>query len=154
MCFGTRGVVLCNSRDVKIVQDAGSIFNAGGKGNETVGGKKGYIYSSSCDFLVLLVRYGNFDSYPAFCWLMNTKQPTFHVARPPGTSWMRSLETRFCTPAAESLRRPASLLHVTPLSQLRPCESRSTLHRSQVVITVQPSITATDTPGGGNSTRN
>ena len=86
MCFGTRGNVLCKSRDVKIVKDAGGVFNTGGKENEGVGGKKGYIYSSSCDFLVQLVRYDNFDSYPAFCWLTNTKRPSFHLAHPPGTS--------------------------------------------------------------------
>jgi hypothetical protein len=27
VCFGTRGIVLCKSRDVEIVQDAGGVFN-------------------------------------------------------------------------------------------------------------------------------
>ena len=27
VCFGTSGVVLCKSRDVKIVQDAGGVVN-------------------------------------------------------------------------------------------------------------------------------
>ena len=27
VCFGTRSVVLCKSRDVEIVQDAGGVFN-------------------------------------------------------------------------------------------------------------------------------
>jgi len=27
VCFGTRVVVLCKSRDVEIVQDAGGVFN-------------------------------------------------------------------------------------------------------------------------------
>jgi len=27
VCFGTRGVVVCKSRDVEIVQDAGGVFN-------------------------------------------------------------------------------------------------------------------------------
>jgi len=40
VCFGTRGVVLCKSRDVEIVQDAGSVFNMGRKENGCVGGKK------------------------------------------------------------------------------------------------------------------
>ena len=40
MCFGTRGVVLCKSRDVKRVQDAGSVFDMGGKANGGEGGKK------------------------------------------------------------------------------------------------------------------
>jgi len=83
--FGTRGVVSCQSRDVEIVQDAGGLFHTGGKENEDVGGKKGYIYPSSCDFLVQHVRYDNFDSYPAFCWLTNTKQPSLHPAQAPGT---------------------------------------------------------------------
>jgi len=49
VCFGTRGVVLCKSRDVEIVQDAGGVFYTGRKENGGVGGKTGYIYSSSCD---------------------------------------------------------------------------------------------------------
>ena len=44
------------------------MFNTGGKENGGVGRKKGYIYSSSRDFLVHVSRYDNFDSYPAFCW--------------------------------------------------------------------------------------
>ena len=39
VCFGTRGVVLCKSCDVKIVQDAGSVFDTGRKDNGGVGGK-------------------------------------------------------------------------------------------------------------------
>jgi len=54
-----RYVFLCKSRDVDIVQDAGGMFATGGKENGGVGGKKGYIYSSSCDFLVQLVLLGN-----------------------------------------------------------------------------------------------
>jgi len=54
VCIGTRGVVLGKSRDVEIVQDAGSVFNMGGKENGGVGGKKGYIYSSSCDLIHIL----------------------------------------------------------------------------------------------------
>jgi hypothetical protein len=52
VCFGTRGVVLCKSRDVEIVQNAASVFNTRGKDNGGVGKKKGYMYSSSGDFLV------------------------------------------------------------------------------------------------------
>ena len=74
------------SRDVKIVQDAGGVFNRIGNENEGVGGMKGYIYSSSCDFLVQLERYDDFDPYPAFCWLTNTKRRSLHLAQPPGTS--------------------------------------------------------------------
>jgi len=65
VCSETRGVVLCKSRDVDIIQDPGGVFNMGGKEKGGVGGKKGYIYLSSSDFLVQLVRYNDFDSYPA-----------------------------------------------------------------------------------------
>jgi len=86
VCFGMRGIVFCKSLDVEIVQDAGGVFNMGGVENEGGGGKKRYIYSSSCDFLVQLVRYHNLDSYPAFCRLTNTKWPSLHLAQRPGTS--------------------------------------------------------------------
>jgi len=43
VCFGSRGIVLCKSRDVEIVQDAGSVFHTGRKENGGVGGKKEYI---------------------------------------------------------------------------------------------------------------
>jgi len=55
--FGTRGVVLGKSRDVQIVQDGGGGYDPGGKEKGGVGGKKGYIYSSSGNFSVQLVRY-------------------------------------------------------------------------------------------------
>jgi hypothetical protein len=29
VCFETRGVVVCKSRDIEIVQDAGGVFNCG-----------------------------------------------------------------------------------------------------------------------------
>ena len=51
VCFGMRGVVLCKSRNVEIVQDAAGVFDTGGKQNGGVGWMKGYIYSSSGDFL-------------------------------------------------------------------------------------------------------
>jgi len=86
VCFGTRGVVLGKSHDVKIVQDAGGVYNTGGTENGGVGGKKGYIYSSSDDFLVQPVKYDPFDSYPEFCWLMNSKRPSHHFVQRPGTS--------------------------------------------------------------------
>jgi len=69
-----------------IVQDAGGLLNMGGKENGGVDGKNGYIYPSTCDFLIQLVRYDYFDSYPAICWLMKTIQRSLHVAQPPGTS--------------------------------------------------------------------
>ena len=56
VCFGTRRDVLFKSRDVKIVQAAGSVFNTEGTDNGGVGGMKGYIYLSTCDFLVRLVQ--------------------------------------------------------------------------------------------------
>ena len=63
----TEMFLLMKSRDVERVQDAGSVFNTGGKENGGVGEKIGFIYSSSYDFLVQHVRYDNFESYPSFC---------------------------------------------------------------------------------------
>ena len=86
MCFGMTHVVLCKSHDVEIVHDAGGAFNMGTDENGCVGGKKGYIHSSSCDFLVQFVRYGNFDEYLAFCCLTKTKWSSNYLTQPPGTS--------------------------------------------------------------------
>ena len=86
MCFGTRGAVFGKSRDVEVVQDAGGVYDMGGKETGGVGGKKGYIFSSSSDSLVLLARCDTFGSYPAFLWLTNTKRPSIHHAQLPGTS--------------------------------------------------------------------
>jgi hypothetical protein len=47
-----RGIVLCKSGVVERVQDPGSVSNTGGKQNGGEGRKMGYIYLSSCDFLV------------------------------------------------------------------------------------------------------
>jgi hypothetical protein len=52
VCFGTRGVELCKSRDVEIVQDAAGVFIMRGQDNGSVGGKKEYIYATSGNFLV------------------------------------------------------------------------------------------------------
>jgi len=41
---------------VAVCSIAGGVFNMGGKENGGVGGKKGYIYSSSCD-LVHILRF-------------------------------------------------------------------------------------------------
>jgi len=87
-----------------------------------------------------------------FCWVMNTKRPSVHLPQPLGTIWMRILEMRFSTCTEECLRRRALLLHHTPLLPLKPHASRSTLSSSQVVPTVQPLNTATNTPSGGKST--
>jgi len=43
---------------VKRVEDAGGVLNTGGKGNGGEGGKKGYIYSSSCDLIHVLSFVG------------------------------------------------------------------------------------------------
>jgi len=77
---------LCKAPDVEIVQDAGGVFNTEGKENGSLGGKEGYIYSSSCNSLIQLARHENFESYPAFHWLMNKTQPSIHLAEPPATS--------------------------------------------------------------------
>jgi hypothetical protein len=50
-----RSVIVCKSRVVKRVQDAGGVFNTGGKQNGGDRGMMGYIYSSSSDFMVQLV---------------------------------------------------------------------------------------------------
>jgi len=52
------GVGLCKSQDFEIVQDAGGVFNMGGKENGGVGGKKGYIDMSSCDLIHILHYVG------------------------------------------------------------------------------------------------
>jgi len=80
-----RFVVLCKSRDIEVGQDAGGVLNTCEKENGGIGGKKGDIYPSSCDFLFQLVTYDDFDSYPAFCWLMNTKWFKHHLAQEVGT---------------------------------------------------------------------
>jgi hypothetical protein len=49
---------VCKSCDFEIVQDAGGVFNTGGKENGGVGGKNGYIYSSSCDLVHILRLVG------------------------------------------------------------------------------------------------
>jgi hypothetical protein len=49
-------VVVCKSHYCEIVQDSGGEFNNGGNENGGVGGKKGYAYSSFCDFLVEFLR--------------------------------------------------------------------------------------------------
>ena len=85
MCFAMRSDVLCKSCDVEIAQDAGGVYKTGGKEKGGVGGKKGYIFSSSCDFLVQLVRYDYFDSHPAFCWIMSRTWPSLHLAQPRGS---------------------------------------------------------------------
>jgi hypothetical protein len=59
VCFGTRGIVLCKSHVVDRVQNAGGMYNMGRKWNGGEGEKKGYIYPSSCDFLVQLVLLVN-----------------------------------------------------------------------------------------------
>jgi len=100
------------------------------------------------------VRYDNFNSYPAFFWLTNTKQPSLHLPQLPGTSWMRSPEMRFSTRGEERLQHQGLLLHHTQLFPLRPCASQSKLSSSHVVPTVQPSNMVSNTPSGGESTRN
>ena len=49
-----QGIVLWKSRNVEGVEDAGGVSNTGEKENGGVGGKKGYIYSSSCDLIHIL----------------------------------------------------------------------------------------------------
>jgi len=137
-----------------MVQDAGRVFDTGEKEKWGVGGKKGYIYSSSCEFLVWLVRYDNFDSYPVFWWLMNTNWPSLRLAQSPGTPWMRCLDTRFSTCGEESSWHWALLLDHTPLLPLRPHATQSKQSSFQVAATVQPSNPAINMPSGGKRTAN
>jgi len=67
VCFKTRGVILCESRDVEKVQDAGGVSNMWGKENGGLGGKKGYIYSSAHDLIHILCFVGKWtQNGPAF----------------------------------------------------------------------------------------
>jgi len=138
VCFRTSGVVLCKSRDVEIVQDAAGVFNMAGKDNTGVGGRKGYIYWISGNFLIE-------GSTCEFCCLTNTKRCSIHFAAPRGTSWTTSLETRFSIHGEDSLQRRVLHYHLILLLPLGPHASRSKLSRSQIVPTMQPSNTATNT---------
>jgi len=117
-------------------------------------GKQGYIYLSSGDFLVQLVRYKNFDSYSVLWWLTNTKRASHQLAQLPRSWLTTSLDTRLSTCSEDNFPRRVLLLHKTPLFPLRPGASRSKLSSSQVVPTVQASNTATNTPSSGDSIRN
>ena len=149
--FGMRGIIVCKWCDFEIVQDAGGEFNASGLQNGHVGDEMRYIYSSSANFLIQLVRYDTFNWYPACCWLTNTKWPSLHFAQSQCTAWMTSLKKRFRACCEESLRLLALLLHHTPPLPLRPVASRSKLSSAQVVPTVQPSNTRTNTLSGGKT---
>jgi len=70
-----QGVVLRNSRGVEIVQDAGGVYNTGGKGNEAVGRKKGYVYSSFCDFIHILRFVGSWTQNGPTFILHNHQAP-------------------------------------------------------------------------------
>jgi len=54
-----RGILSGKLGVLERVHDAGSLFNTGEKQDGDEGGKKGYISSSSCDILVLLVLLVN-----------------------------------------------------------------------------------------------
>jgi hypothetical protein len=75
-CIEMRGVGVNQLCNVDIDQHEGGELNEGRKEKEGVGGKKKYIYSSS---LVQHMGHDNFDSYLAFCWLMNTQCPSLHL---------------------------------------------------------------------------
>jgi len=144
-----RGVVLFKSCDVEICLDSGGVLNTEWKQNGAVGGKKGYIYLSFWEFLVQLVRYENFGSYPALCWLMNTKWPSLHLAHPQGTSWIRNIEIRFGTPGEESFLCQALCLQCISCLVLRPHASWSKLSGSPVVPTMETFKMPTNMPSSG-----
>jgi len=60
-------------------QNAVGVYNTGGQENGGVGSQKGYIFSSSRDFLVQ-------GSTCEFCWLTNTKWTSLHLSELPATS--------------------------------------------------------------------
>ena len=82
VCYGTRGVVLCKSRDVQIDQDAGRVFNCW-RCVQYRGKREWRCRREEGIYILEFLRFG---SYPAFSWLMNTKRPSLHLAQPPGTS--------------------------------------------------------------------
>jgi hypothetical protein len=43
----------------------------------------------------IYIRVPAISWFNLFCGLTNSKQPSLHLAEPPGTVWMRSLKTRF-----------------------------------------------------------
>ena len=140
LCFGTRGVVLFKSRNVKKVADAGGVFNC-----------CRWLYyrrKKESRFMleegIYLLEFLRFGSYAAFRWLMNTQRPSPHLAQPPGLSWMRSRKMRFNTCGEDSLRRWALPWHLIPLLPLRHRASQTKVSSYQVAPIVQPSNTATN----------
>jgi len=112
------------------------------------------IYLSSCNFLVQLVKYDNFDSYPMFCWSTNTIRPSLHHAQ--ATSHLMNQEP---WDKIEYLQwgmfmMPWVALHYTPLVTLRPHASQSKLRWSKVVPIVQSSNKATHKPSNQTTTHN
>jgi len=109
---------------------------------------------------VLAGRRDIYTRVSAICWfnlycsLTNMKRPSRHFAQLPRTALMISLQTRFISCGEESLWHWALLLPHKPLLQFRPCAFRSILSSFQVVPTVQPSNTATNTPSSGHCTCN
>jgi len=93
---------------------------------------------------IYILKFLQFDSYPGFCWLMNTQQPSLHLGQPLGTSWMMSFKMRFSISDEDSLRCRVLVWYLIPLLGLRPHASRSKLSSSLIVPTVQPSNTATN----------
>jgi len=140
VCFGTRGVVLCKSRDFEIVQNADGVFICW-RCVEFQRKRESRCRREDGIYRLGFLRFG---SYPVVCWLMNPKRPSLHLAQPPGSSGMRSLGTGFSTRGEDTFQPWALLWHHIPLLPLRPRASRHKLSSSQVVPTVQPSITATN----------
>jgi len=84
VCCGTRGVVLCNSHDVEIVQDAGSVFNPGRTDNGAVG-RKNIQWKGWQEEVIYILEFLRSNSYLALCWLINRKRPSLHLAQPPSS---------------------------------------------------------------------
>jgi hypothetical protein len=58
VCIGTRGVVLCKSRVSRELRMQAVCLLQAEERMEIEGGKKGYIYSSSCDLIHILRNGG------------------------------------------------------------------------------------------------
>ena len=72
------------SRAVEIVQNAGGVFNLERQENEGEYGKK-RDWSCRRQEGIYIRQCLRFDSYPAFCWSMNTKRSSLHLAQQPST---------------------------------------------------------------------
>jgi len=91
------------------------------------------------DTEIYILEFLQFDPYAAFGWLMNTKQPSLHLGKQPGTLRIRRLDIRSSTPATDSVPHWPFQWHLLTHLLLRSFASQSKLSISQLVPTGQPS---------------